>query len=68
MYFATFGKWETDMGWEEMTFAEPEIKELGKVPAHHSAEPEDAPDKKTAIILDMGEASREQGFRLNGCR
>ena len=20
------------------------------------------------IVLDMGEASREQGFRLNGCR
>jgi hypothetical protein len=25
------------------------------------------PEKK-AIVLDMGEASREQGFRLNGCR
>lgn len=23
---------------------------------------------KPAIELDMGEASREQGFRLNGCR
>ena len=23
---------------------------------------------KRAIVLDMGEASREQGFRLNGCR
>ena len=23
---------------------------------------------KPATILDMGEASREQGFRLNGCR
>ena len=21
-----------------------------------------------AIVLDMGEASREEGFRLNGCR
>lgn len=21
-----------------------------------------------AVVLDMGEASREQGFRLNGCR
>lgn len=31
----------------------------------------DSPDeaiKKIAIVLDMGEASREQGFRLNGCR
>ena len=25
------------------------------------------PDKKP-VILDMGEASREEGFRLNGCR
>ena len=24
--------------------------------------------KKPAVVLDMGEASREQGFRLNGCR
>ena len=24
--------------------------------------------KKQAVVLDMGEASREQGFRLNGCR
>jgi hypothetical protein len=23
---------------------------------------------KQAVILDMGEASREEGFRLNGCR
>lgn len=23
---------------------------------------------KAPIILDMGEASREQGFRMNGCR
>jgi hypothetical protein len=23
---------------------------------------------KKPIILDMGEASREQGFRMNGCR
>jgi hypothetical protein len=25
-------------------------------------------DAKQPIILDMGEASREEGFRLNGCR
>ncbi len=24
--------------------------------------------KKPAVVLDMGEASREQGFRMNGCR
>ena len=23
---------------------------------------------KKAAVLDMGEASREEGFRLNGCR
>jgi hypothetical protein len=38
----------------------------------------DGPDKRqfqpmwrapvAAAVLDMGEASREQGFRLNGCR
>lgn len=22
----------------------------------------------TVVVLDMGEASREEGFRLNGCR
>jgi len=25
-------------------------------------------DKKSAMVLDMGEASREEGFRLYGCR
>ena len=24
--------------------------------------------KRRTVVLDMGEASREQGFRLNGCR
>lgn len=28
----------------------------------------EAPVKKAVLILDMGEASREEGFRLNGCR
>ena len=23
---------------------------------------------RTQVLLDMGEASREEGFRLNGCR
>jgi hypothetical protein len=27
-----------------------------------------APATKPAVVLDMGEASREEGFRLNGCR
>lgn len=30
--------------------------------------PCDEESKKPAIDLDMGEASREQGFRLHGCR
>lgn len=25
-------------------------------------------DSEASVVLDMGEASREQGFRLNGCR
>jgi hypothetical protein len=25
-------------------------------------------EKKKPVVLDMGEASREQGFRLYGCR
>lgn len=24
--------------------------------------------EKSPMVLDMGEASREEGFRLNGCR
>ncbi len=24
--------------------------------------------KKADVVLEMGEASREQGFRMNGCR
>ena len=28
----------------------------------------EAPAKKTALVLDMGKGSREQGFRQNGCR
>ena len=27
-----------------------------------------APAAKRALVLDMGEASRAQGFRENGCR
>jgi hypothetical protein len=28
----------------------------------------DRPAVKPPVVLDMGEASREEGFRLNGCR
>jgi hypothetical protein len=37
-----------------------------KVDAPFMAAPKQ-PEKKP-VPLDMGEASREQGFRLNGCR
>lgn len=56
------------MNWGESTFAEPEHKTVEKAPARKSSEPAVALVKKPAITLDMGEASREQGFRLNGCR
>ena len=45
----------------------PDKKALGKI-GSPSADPSDCLMEKQAIILDMGEASREQGFRLNGCR
>lgn len=39
------------------------------------ARPSKTPEKPAAfmaqkrpVVLDMGEASREQGFRMNGCR
>ena len=32
------------------------------------ASPSDARTEKPLLVLDMGEASREEGFRLNGCR
>ena len=28
----------------------------------------EAQAKKPVLVLDMGEASREEGFRVNGCR
>lgn len=42
-------------------------------PAFLKAGSSDGSDKFQAahslhVVLDMGEASREQGFRLNGCR
>ncbi len=52
----------------EMTFAEPDNKALGKAPARRRQEPANGLVRKPAIILDMGEASREEGFRLNGSR
>lgn len=42
-------------------------KALGKI-GSRSGDSSDCLIKKQAIVLDMGEASREQGFRMNGCR
>ncbi len=36
-------------------------------PVRRKEQPKDCAPVRT-VILDMGEASREQGFRLNGCR
>ena len=49
----------------EMLVAPPEA-DATKTPASPAKkQPESRP---AAMILDMGEASREQGFRINGCR
>jgi hypothetical protein len=54
----------------DVTFAPTPIKKPS--PAGATARPPfiAAPDRPLtqAVVLDMGEASREQGFRLNGCR
>ena len=68
------------MGWGEVASAELQSKALGKYRSR-MAEPDCKPAiagaavetaerliKKGPVALDMGEASREQGFRLNGCR
>lgn len=47
--------------------ANPDKKALSKIGSVTA----DAPDslaKRPCVVLDMGEASREEGFRLNGCR
>ena len=37
-------------------------------PAPKSAAPDGDQQIPPLVVLDMGEASREQGFRENGCR
>jgi hypothetical protein len=37
-------------------------------PASKPAGPDADQPTPPLVVLDMGEASREQGFRLNGCR
>ena len=48
-------------------YAFPALKTEGKINPS-SGTLNEVHAKKPAMVLDMGEASREQGFRLNGCR
>jgi hypothetical protein len=43
-------------------------KAFSKIGQSKAADCEERLIKKAPVVLDMGEASREQGFRLNGCR
>lgn len=43
-------------------------KAFGKLGSRKKVGAEESLIKKAPVVLDMGEASREQGFRLNGCR
>lgn len=68
------------MGWGEVASAEQQSTAIGKNrsrvtdqecrPAISGAAIETGERliKGHSMVLDMGEASREQGFRLNGCR
>ena len=53
------------MASDEMLVARPEA-DANKTPT--STEKKQPESRPAAMILDMGEASREQGFRINGCR
>ena len=58
----------TDLGSRAKNFSSvSDGKAFAKIGSRTS---QDLPEtlKKRTVILDMGEASREQGFRLNGCR
>ena len=67
------------MSWGDAFSAELDNRGRGKFPAQsdnrafskigqRKSGSEDGLIKKAPVVLDMGEASREQGFRLNGCR
>ncbi len=45
----------------DFSLAKPDPK---NIPTLRTSKPAD----KLVMVLDMGEASREEGFRLNGCR
>lgn len=68
------------MGWDEVASADPQGKAIGHYRSRN-ADRDSKPAisgsvietgerliKRRTMILDMGEGSREQGFRLNGCR
>ena len=59
----------TDFGARGQNFASvADGKAFPKIGSRPGEDRTETPTKKRTVILDMGEASREQGFRLNGCR
>jgi hypothetical protein len=54
----------------DLMFAKPPVKptETGATARPPAAGAEKAKEKTPCVVLDMGEASREEGFRLYGCR
>ena len=56
-------------GWGREKFpAVADGKALNRIGSRTGVQSEEPLVKRRPMILDMGEASREQGFRLNGCR
>ena len=45
-----------------------DAKALSRIGSRADLKSEELLIKRRPVILDMGEASREQGFRMNGCR
>ena len=58
---------ELEMTGNDLMFAVPS-KSSGSAVTARPPVAAGAQETKQAIVLDMGEASREQGFRANGCR
>ena len=59
--------YSADLNAQGRKFSAADGKAFSKIGSRKSAGNEEFLIKKP-IVLDMGEASREQGFRLNGCR
>lgn len=49
-------------------FAPPTEKPIDDLATQKLSSDAKSPAKTRLVELDMGEASREEGFRLNGCR